>query len=188
MSRLYIYVPRRSKKLPFLYPFYQRLVVTHIILSLSSSCHKELYQLYQLYHSINSLAPSSRSITSSALTALPPQTTVPVPSMAKAPDSCHLLPSSVEGLFSLIAILSPSSLLLLLEAVVVLVVVVVAPPPFFLGVNIASTLLSSCLPLLTSIALATFSPNQPVSFQAWTCAVGPSTYHRLLATPSPQAA
>lgn len=93
-------------------------------------------------HSISNFAPSSKSITSSALVALPPQTTVPLPSTANAPASCHLLPNSVNEPFSAVSSTTPR--------------------PFLGSVYLPA--ISLLLLLLLCMAPATRSPSQPVSF------------------------
>lgn len=51
--------------------------------------------------------PSSRSITSSALSALPPQTTTPSTSTAHAPALCHLFPITKLGPSGSLAVAPP---------------------------------------------------------------------------------
>lgn len=97
---------------------------------------------------------------------MPPHTTLPLPSTAQAPDSCHLFPITVAGP-------SPSKS------------DPTTPAPF--PVDILPGAAFPAAPPLLRNDPATLAPNHPFSLNPATVLVGFSTYHTL-PSPSPHAA
>lgn len=112
------------------------------------------------HYNFNALAPASKSINSSALAALPPQTTVPRSSTANAPPCCHLFPMVVPG--------PPASSSSSPGGGAAAAAFLAAP--FLVGGGATESKLRACP--VRWMLVATRAPSQPVSFHAAVCVVG----------------